>query len=287
MSDYLGNLIARTLSPAAVVRPQLPSLFEPAPANRRSKSEFELDQETFSEPPPITRRTETAAPHPPSVLTPRQSVLSEPESTSITSAAKTPVPTPPSILAPRQSVVREPERITPPPISRSQGILHAAEDPEPSSADIVLKPAIRWDESKSTPGRSETNVAPFTPEPRKNNSRAGHLESRSRGSRDNVAPTAISQLSTPDSQPKKPTLVRPDATVQKLRAVEAVVPVIRSLPQFPPAPKSASAPTINVTIGRVEIRATSPAAPQRARPKSANVLSLEDYLRQRTKGGGR
>jgi hypothetical protein len=60
------------------------------------------------------------------------------------------------------------------------------------------------------------------------------------------------------------------------------------LPQFPPAPKPVSAPTINVTIGRVEIRATSPAPPpQRARPKSANVLSLEDYLRQRASRASR
>jgi len=41
---------------------------------------------------------------------------------------------------------------------------------------------------------------------------------------------------------------------------------------------------INVTIGRVEIRAVSPPAQQRAKPKPATVLSLEDYLRQRAKG---
>jgi len=74
--------------------------------------------------------------------------------------------------------------------------------------------------------------------------------------------------------------------VQKIRTVEAFVPAIRGLSQLPPAPKPASAPTINVTIGRVEIRATSPApTPQRAQPKSANVLSLEDYLRSRASGG--
>ena len=73
------------------------------------------------------------------------------------------------------------------------------------------------------------------------------------------------------SAPSKPSF-RPSAACRSFRRL----------------PSPAPAPTINVTIGRVEIRATSPAPPpQRARPKSANVLSLEDYLRQRAKGGGR
>ena len=66
----------------------------------------------------------------------------------------------------------------------------------------------------------------------------------------------------------------------------AVVPTIRSLPPIAPLPPAAAtaAPTINVTIGRVEIRAVPPPAQQRAKPKPATVLSLEDYLRQRAKG---
>ena len=63
MSDYLGNLVTRTLSQAAIVRPQLPSLFEPSAASGQIKSESEFEQETVSEPPqphgtvmPIHRR---------------------------------------------------------------------------------------------------------------------------------------------------------------------------------------------------------------------------------------
>jgi len=68
--------------------------------------------------------------------------------------------------------------------------------------------------------------------------------------------------------------------------VQPVVPAIRSLPpiaSLPPAAATAP-PTINVTIGRVEIRAVPPPAQQRAKPKPATVLSLDDYLRQRAKG---
>ena len=47
MSDYLGNLVARTISPSTAVRPQLPSLFEPAPASGKGRAELEFEQENF------------------------------------------------------------------------------------------------------------------------------------------------------------------------------------------------------------------------------------------------
>jgi hypothetical protein len=55
-------------------------------------------------------------------------------------------------------------------------------------------------------------------------------------------------------------------------------------PIAPLSPAATTPPTINVTIGRVEVRAVPPPAQQRAKPKPASVLSLEDYLRQRAKG---
>lgn len=50
-----------------------------------------------------------------------------------------------------------------------------------------------------------------------------------------------------------------------------------------------AAPIINVTIGRIEIRATSPAPrrPPHREPTGASPMSLEDYLRRRGGGGGR
>jgi hypothetical protein len=296
MSDYLGNLVTRTISQATVVRPQLPSLFEPSVASGQVRSELEFEQEAFSESSPATQRTEAAAPNPPSnttppestsILVPHQSVLGESEATPITSAAKTPMPTPPSILVPSQSVVRDHEPM-PPRVSRPKAIRRASGNAEPSTEDIVPGPASKRRESRSVPVQVEANGEPVAAELRKNDSRAGQRESSSRRARVSEAPTSVSQLSTPDSPSKSPSLVRPAATVQKIRAVEAVIPAIRSLPQFPRTPAPASPPTINVTIGRVEIRATSPApAPQRAQPKSANVLSLEEYLRRRASGGSR
>ena len=297
MSDYLGNLVTRTLSQAAIVRPQLPSLFEPAAASGQIRSELKFEPETFAESPPNPQRAAGAA----SNQAPQQSRLGELESTPITHRSETPAlsspllvsprqpaigePPPASILAPHQFVGSEPEPTIQ--ASRPQKIRHATEEPEPSPKDVGQRPAGKRPESRSIPVRVETRVEPVTPELRKNDSRAGQRESRSPRVQASEAP--IPQLSTPDSQPRSPSPVRPALPLQKIRAVEAVVPASRSLPQFPSTTSPAPAPTINVTIGRVEIRATSPPPPPppRARPKAANVLSLEDYLRQRAKGGRR
>ena len=109
MSDYLGNLVTRTLSEAAAVQPQLPSLFEPSVASGRIKSELEFEQETFSAGPPITQRAEPTASNPSSILTPLQSSLGEPEPMPVTRAAKTPTSSEPSILAVSQPVSGEPQ----------------------------------------------------------------------------------------------------------------------------------------------------------------------------------
>ncbi|MEP7219169.1 MAG: hypothetical protein ABI876_09645 [Bacteroidota bacterium] len=51
---------------------------------------------------------------------------------------------------------------------------------------------------------------------------------------------------------------------------------------------AAAAPTIQVTIGRIEVRATTTTAPAQRRERAgAQIMSIDDYLRQRTGGSGR
>jgi len=57
--------------------------------------------------------------------------------------------------------------------------------------------------------------------------------------------------------------------------------VDRSVEDEPPA-----APTIQVTIGRVEVRAETTPATSAPRSRSAPVMTLEDYLQRRKTGGG-
>jgi hypothetical protein len=90
----------------------------------------------------------------------------------------------------------------------------------------------------------------------------------------------------PRSSPKEEATIKP-LTQQKQAPRREIAPVIRATARvestravLPPAP-----PTIHVTIGRVEVRATpqATAAKPVARPAGPR-LSLDDYLRSRGEG---
>jgi len=251
MSDYLGNLITRTVSPAVAVRPQSASLFEPAPATRETVSWPEFEREGFVEPPPVIGPSQKLAPMPLSIPT-RQSELHEPEQTV-------------SEISPGKKTLRvsqEPERAWRPTLiptySRATSPMRE-EEPSNSTrrtSDITKSPLLDVVASASHEGSARVEAGPWQP--------VGAL---------------------------KPFVV-PEPRERELpgrSAVQAVVPTIRSLPPIAPLPPATAtlAPAINVTIGRVEIRAVPPITQQRAKPKTATVLSLEDYLRQRAKGVSR
>jgi hypothetical protein len=249
MSDYLGNLITRTVSPAVAVRPQLPSLFEPAPATREGKRGPEFEQENFVEQPPITRPSEKLAAMPLSIPTPHQSVFREPEQTV------------PEISRPRKIPELSPEPEAP---VQPRIFSRAAPTPREDKA------------SNSTRRRSDVIKSPV---------------------RDVVASASHEVRAREETRPSQPSVASKPVVVPELRKhellkwsrVQPVVPTIRSLAPIAPLPPATATapPTINVTIGRVEIRAVPPPAQQRAKPKPATVLSLEDYLRQRAKGVSR
>jgi len=257
MSDYLGNLIARTVSPAVAVRPHSASLFEPAPATHETWPEFE--REGFVEPPPVIEPPQKLAPMPLSIPTSRQSVLPEPAQTvPEVSPTKKPLkarqesesdPLPTSI--PGQSTLQKPSQI-----------LSHREDGKPSLEPKMAVQPRTFPRATQTPREDE--------------------RSKSSASKSDVIKSPLRDLLTSSS----------DASERELRAgtdIQAIVPTIRPLPPIAPLPAAATtpAPAINVTIGRVEIRAVPPVTQPRTKPKTATVLSLEDYLRQRAKGVSR
>ena len=266
MSDYLGNLL------------------EPAPATREGKREPEFEQENFVEQPPVAQPSEKLAPMPLSIPAPRQSVFREPEQSvpeisrlrRILETSQESEPTPPPTSIGRQSTPREPSRI----FSRREDGKPSPEPEAPVPPRIFRRaaPTLREDKpSNSIRRRSDVIKSPLR----------------------NVIPSASHEVSAREERrPSQPSVASKPVVVPELRkhellkwsGVQPIVPTVRSLPPIAPLPPTAATapPTINVTIGRVEIRATSSASPpQRARVKSANVLSLEDYLRQRASGGSR
>jgi hypothetical protein len=302
MSDYLGNLIARTVSPAVAVRPQLPSLFEPAPAAREAKSEPEFEQENFVEQLPVTQPSETLAPIPLSIPTPRQSVFREPEQTVPeisrprkilgTSQESERARPPTSIL--HQSTPREPSRI----FSRKRDGKPSPEPDPPVQPRTFpwAAPTLREDKpSNSTRRRSDVIKSPL---PDVIASPPHEVSAR-----EETGPSQPSVASKPAvvREPREhelPTrsevqailpMIRPERELPARSGVQPVVSKIRSLPPIAPLPPASATvlPAINVTIGRVEVRAVPPPAQQRRKPKAAAVLSLEEYLRQRASGGSR
>lgn len=76
------------------------------------------------------------------------------------------------------------------------------------------------------------------------------------------------------------------------RSTQPAPAIIPARQTAPPASHTlsepaATAPTINVTIGRIEVRATQGRAPAQAQRSAPEVMSLEEYLRRRSRGGGR
>jgi len=143
---------------------------------------------------------------------------------------------------------------------------------------------------------SSVGLAPTPRENKPSNSTRHTLDVIKSPLRDVLASASESYevSSVQEARPSQPAVALKPVVVPELRehellnwsGIQPVVPSVRSLPPIAPLPPAAATapPTINVTIGRVEIRAVPPLAQQRAKPKPATVLSLEDYLRQRAKG---
>ena len=121
-------------------------------------------------------------------------------------------------------------------------------------------------------------------------SKAPEAASSSRADSDGIdgEPTSARRI-----WPKPPSATQIAAERQpKLLPAMPIVPasIIASPHILPPQPQREDAreqPSINVTIGRVEVRVAPPAARSRPQPAQARVMSLDEYLRQRTSGGSR
>lgn len=86
---------------------------------------------------------------------------------------------------------------------------------------------------------------------------------------------------TPLTRSCHPTVERRSHTSPNMRAFLSTPQVVDE------APDVAQTPTVQVTIGRIEVRATSTpttAAPQVSKQSAPPVMSLDDYLHQRAKG---
>lgn len=260
MSDYLNNLVARTLNLATVVQPRLPSLFEASVANGFALShEFEATSEDLSarSPAPQISSADSSETQP---TQPRMSVTAEP-------GAQSDVPRSRPQVASSETSKKAKEKVIPlaspaiqaPRVSAPLDIATAtptATPPAPPQAKILIRPLPRVATREPTSQSDAPRRQPLTA---------------------NVRPPV-------ETRPAQPL---PSLTTVTAAQEQQNGPVTsRRMVIGRPAPAAEPPQTISVTIGRVDVRAVFPQPPAprvSGTPKPA-AMSLDEYLKQRSEG---
>jgi hypothetical protein len=321
MGDYLSNLVARSFALGEVVQLRPISLFEPTPVPDLPVFEEPGALEIDEEPVPESPNYETPLPahDPPEQhsLSPRSIINEENESLE---TLNSPLPTPTQmeeqvfprdlptsqsapISAPRSSSMAKPPR------DRSMAqplrslLVMPTEDIDPSFEPVIRQGGGEHDAISSGTTetiRGETNEDPVSP-PKERKSRPGLKP---------ILPhTVVSSIRAPftdleDGHPvavtpplavereersfPQPTASRPGDLIPLASTPFVIQPLVKPYEEPPsqdlarPAEMPNAMPTIHVTIGRVEVRATPPPSPlKKEQPNRTPVMSLDEYLHQR------
>lgn len=283
MSDFLSNLVTRSLGATQVIQPRLPSLFEDAmpyalsPAieqpdqthstsNRKGLRNSQTGPELphadehphFAQQPasaPVNRDTESLPSHV-QAESPRNAAYAAP----VLQAADGASTQPNSLPGER--------RIERPEFRRNKGYAHDRIPPatvdHSGAHPQAFFPAKAADQRESALALNETIAAASSRSPQQ----AKDFAARS------VAADPI--------QPRKAdSAARAIATNEPPRRVH-----LEFARHIPPLSQARPAePSIQVTIGRIEVRAASAPPPPAKEQKASSVMSLSDYL-QRTRRGG-
>ena len=249
MSDYLNNIVSRSLSVAEVVQPRVPHLFEQTPA--------------------VTVSAEDVVP-----------VQSAETSFDFRPADESPcVPAPPATVTPQiaapsfEPFRTEPARETAATAAASARVSEAPEQPTPAAevTNRIVRPVVPENVGPIVRTVPPRVAVPNQPRATRQQTQAENFPGRTEP--DRTAP-ARNDRSVIIRVPER-------ATPRHPSVANAVLPP-------PPLnqPVEQPLPPIKINIGRVDVRAIMPAAPppvsHAVRPKPA--LSLESYLKQREEG---
>ena len=275
MRDYLNTLLERSLGRLEVLQPRLPSRFEPvtppAPLDFSEMGEIEGWEENVSREIKDHQGGEAA------VRTFRPQA-SKPSSQPEDSASSPKHLLHYQNITPAGDVPRKNEPL----VEQAERMLLKGK-PRPLTAGLSLGPKLApppvgagvIDTDKAV---THSNAS-FTPH-------SSHLPSQEEGKFE--ARTSITS-SGRDDVLQAPIRTRPGATqsafgLKPVQPPEQPFGPPRRMPPGFPEP----VPTIQVTIGRLEVRAVPPAAPVKTpEPQKQTVMPLAEYLRQRGKGGAR
>jgi hypothetical protein len=280
MSDFLGNLIAKSTGHASDIRPHLPSRFEPVTPNEAQLELLdEMTIERATAPPPQVRIVA-------SVAEPRVTRFAPPPLTDNRNAEAT--------LSALRSLTSAPNPATetpaPPPPREAKPALRV---PDPVVRERLVERAVFVDRETKRPVESSS-------EPR--HIRVEHGLAASTLLITAQPPAHVPSDTATGYSVSSPAPAAPfvPADVARARVNEQLPATRNKAEQFPVTRTGAgrsgtsqpraltaqrsSEPDIHVTIGRVEVRATPPPATLPARRNAPQPMTLEEYLHRRTSG---
>jgi hypothetical protein len=283
VSDFLSRLAERSTGTPPALRPRVPSTFEPW-----SAGDLGADPRAAAAWPSAAQPTNAAASPPAATARPTR----EPPRASVTppAPASPPAPAPPLDSDDRHPAAPRPR--TPAPAPAPISAAAAAAEP---SADAPPPPAPAPAPRHHAPDLSPEPLGPTRPTPAV---AAPPRQPRRQGSAPPVPETAApAAAEAPLAARAASRAPRDDAVAEPWHAFEppAGPPanvVQRGRARAGPAPtpgRAGDGPlTVEVTIGRVEVRA-APAPPARAgrRPAPGPRVTLDEYLAERTRAGRR
>ena len=284
MSDFLSNLVDRALDRGPVLERRRPSLFEPVRGaagvggasagtalaqDEAEGSNFQLQDQAQSKKPtsPSATHSETspaqAAQKPLTAV--REFESAQPQKVSLTAVWGEPNEN----IQPRPSQAQR--RIADEEVARNRIVETIIETKIEQTQPLIRREEVLEPKNQSLPPPPSTPIA----------ERIVRVVEAVRDTR--VKTTDKSQVQplppTPSKSPSRPFLTPAPIAQPAISRQQRRVSPER---EIPPA-----LPTIQITIGRLEIRATSPAAvPPRASRSAGPKLSLDAYLRSRN-GGSR
>jgi hypothetical protein len=293
MSDYLTRLISRGLDMSAVVRPRPTPLFAPERAvDQPIFGAAESHEETVAAmPSPRQRDHRRLASQPPVNMMQAQTDQLQPLSDPPLSAAlhRRALPAPSRLIEPSADIAQPSETVVParqpapimpqplpsvavaqplpPPVSSTNdrppdGDAAASRlSPVPATQPILIERAVVSEPSHAADARHPALPPLVVAQPPVSARLHIQPEPASQSPQIIVQPSITPALSTFQTAPRS------------------------APPSVASQPAATTEPTIHVTIGRIEVRATSPAPAARPKSAPAPTMSLDDYLR--TRGGGR
>jgi len=263
MTDFLTSLTARSFGTESAIRPRVTSLFEPVCNQNAALRETPApDPETL-----IVNEVEQESDRERRVTRPMLGLSEDVPNVSR-----------PANVAPISVLVPPPQVDTP--ARKSAVLVNPREDEEKDSPPTSKSPAKRTPRPEENLKESVPPLRPYLPE----NDPKRVVTSLP------VAARTRDEFSTQEHRglvlpPKAAT----DLTAQMKSAASAMnagLNVAMRNKTITDSPAPAPEPSVHVTIGRIEVRATSETK-QLSRPRSASpVMSLEEYLHRRTQRGG-